>query len=548
MFVRVKRCKNKNGSVREYLLLCTAKREGKKVKQITLANLGRLDSSSTQRSIDTIIDNLVKFSKKRAIIDASKGLFAEYAKVYGPVVVFKSLWEKTGLKRIMERFAKESNCEFDLVSTIFALVLNRLIDPMSKLSTYDWIKKEIYLHGVEQDIELHHLYRSLDFLERKAKKIEDTLYYQDLNLFNAHVDLVFFDTTSIKFYGEENELMQRGLSKDKRGDLNQVIVGIVMRRDGKPISHHIFSGNTVDVKAFKAVILDLKERFGLKRVIFVGDRGMVSKENIDLLEQEGLEYILGVKLRSLKEVREEVLTRAGRYQKIKDNLFIKEIKLNQKRYIICFNPYEAEKDGLDREMLLEKLKQLVKEAPKGLIKNRGYKRYLTVERGGIKINLKKVEAEKKYDGKYVITSNTELKAEEIALAYRELWKIERVFRELKSYFEIQPIYHYVPRRIKAHIFLCFLALLLEWEFTKRLKEMEPEISPHQVIKDLLTVRVVKLRCNDKYYLVRTELNGKAYLGFRAAGIAVPPRVLEIGKNVVGTSEITGEKCPNIGKF
>jgi len=149
-------------------------------------------------------------------------------------------------------------------------------------------------------------------------------------------------------------------------------------------------------------------------------------------------------------------------------------------------------------MLLEKLKQLVKEAPKGLIKNRGYKRYLTVERGGIKINLKKVEAEKKYDGKYVITSNTELKAEEIALAYRELWKIERVFRELKSHFEIQPIYHYVPRRIKAHIFLCFLALLLEWEFTKRLKEIEPDISPHQVIKDLLTVRVVKLKCSDKF--------------------------------------------------
>ena len=143
---------------------------------------------------------------------------------------------------------------------------------------------------------------------------------------------------------------------------------------------------------------------------------MVSKENIALPEQAGLEYILGVKLRSLKEIREEVLTRAGR--KIKDNLSIKEVKLNQKRYIICFNPSEAEKDALDREMLLEKLKQLLKENPKGLIKNRGYKRYLIVERGGIKINLKKVEAEKKYNGKYVITSNTELKAEE--MAYREL--------------------------------------------------------------------------------------------------------------------------------
>jgi len=147
---------------------------------------------------------------------------------------------------------------------------------------------------------------------------------------------------------------------------------------------------------------------------------MVSKENVALPEQAGLEYILGVKLRSLKEVREEVLTRGGRYQKIKDNLSIKEVKLNQKRYIICFNPSEAEKDALDREMLLERLKQRLKENPKGLIKNRGYKRYLTVEREGIKNNLKKVEAEKKYDGKYVITSNTELKAEEMALAYREL--------------------------------------------------------------------------------------------------------------------------------
>lgn len=189
-------------------------------------------------------------------------------------------------------------------------------------------------------------------------------------------------------------------------------------------------------------------------------------------------------------------------------------------------------------MFLDKLKRLLKEDPKGLIKNRGYKRYISVEKEGIKINFKKIEVEEKYDGKYVLSSNTELKAKEIALAYRELWKIERVFRELKSYLEIQPIYHYVPRRIKAHIFLCFLALLLEWEFSKRLKEIEPDISSHQVIKDLLSVRIVKLKCENKYYLVRTELNGKAYLGFRAAGIAVPPRVLEIGGGVVGTP---GEK-------
>jgi len=533
MFVRVKRYKNKDGSVREYLLLCTAKREGNKIKQITLANLGRLDSKKTQKSIDTIIENLVKFSKKKALIDATNSLFADYAKLYGPVEVFKALWKKTGLKGIIERLASESQVEYDLPSTIFALVLNRLLAPSSKLSAHEWIRNEVYLEGKEEEIGLHHLYRGLDFLEENAKGIEDELYRQELNLFNRGVELVFFDTTSIKFYGQENELMQRGYSKDRRPDLNQVVIGIVLRRDGKPISHHVFSGNTVDVNAFKAVVEDLKDRFGLKRVIFVGDRGIVSKETLELLEQEGLEYIVGV--RKQKEVREEVLSRAGRYKRVKEGLFAKEVKLtSDKRYIICLNIQEAQRDAAARKEMLSRLRELIKRSPKGLIKNRGYKKYLRVKQGGIELNEEKIKGEKRYDGKYVVRTNTGLRAEEVVLAYKELWKIERVFRELKSEFEIQPIYHYVPRRIRGHIFLCFLALLLEWELRKRLKEVDAGLSAREVIRDLMSMRVVKLSSGGKSYLVRTELKGKAYFGFRAAGIGVPRRVVERG-TVVGTS-------------
>jgi len=535
MFVRTKTFKNKDGSIREYLFICETRREGNKVRQITLANLGRLDSIDTQRTIDNLIDSLAKFSKKRAILNLSKGLFADWAKLYGPVLVFKALWQKTGLKRIISEYAKERKFEFDLSSVIFSMVLGRLLDPLSKLSTQKWLKREVYDEEID-GLRLEHLYRSLDFLKENAENIEDSLYREDLNLFNQGVDLFFFDTTSIKFYGEENSLMKKGHSKDKRPDLNQVVVGIVLRRDGKPISHHIFPGNTVDVVAFKEMITSIKKRFRINRVVFVVDRGMISRENIRLLDELGLEYIIGVKLRQKKEVKEDVVSRAGRYKEVSKNLFVKEVFLGKKRYIVCLNPIEQIRDSLKRDEIIKRLKEKLKKDPKSLIKNHAYRGLIKIERDSIKINEEKIKEEERYDGKYVLTTNTNLSAEDVATAYRGLFRIERVFRELKSYLEIQPIYHYAERRIEAHIFLCFLALLLEWELARRLKEIDDKISVHEVIDDLCQVKIVKLRYEETEFLVRTELKGKAYLAFKAVGIRVPPRVIEL--NVVPTSSST----------
>ena len=540
MFIRTKTFKNKDGSTREYLFICETRRKGDKVRQITLANLGRLDSLNTQKTIDQLIESLAKFSQRKAIIDFSKSLFADWAKTHGPVLIFKALWEKIGLKHIIKSYAEERKFEFDPSSIIFSMVLNRLLDPLSKLSTHKWLTEEIYDEHLD-DLKLQQLYKSLDFLKENAKNVEDSLYRKDLNLFNQGVDIFFFDTTSIKFYGEENGLMKKGHSKEKRPDLNQVVIGIVLRRDGKPISHHIFPGNTADVRAFKKMLTSLKERFRINRVVFVVDRGMISKENLNLLDELNLEYIIGVKLRQIKEVKEDVITRAGRYQEVSENLFVKEVILGSKRYIVCFNPIEEIRESMQRDEIIERLKQKLSQDPKSLIKNRAYKTFLKIEKDTIRLNEQRIKEEKRYDGKYVLTTNTELSAKEVALAYKELWKIEKVFRELKTYLEIQPIYHYVERRIEAHIFLCFLALLLEWELSKRLKAIGSKIRVHEVIHDLSQLKIVKLGYQEKEFLVRTELKGKAHLAFKAVGIRIPPRVIEL--NVVPTSSILAEKCP-----
>ena len=540
MFIRTKTFKNKNGSTREYLFICETRREGNKVRQSTLVNLGRLDSLHIQKTIDQLIEGLAKFSHKKVIIDLSKDLFADWAKMYGPVLIFKALWERMGLKQIIKSYAEERKFEFDPTLIIFGMVLNRLLDPLSKLSTHRWLSEEIYDEDLD-NLKLQQLYKSLDFLKENAKGIENSLYRKDLNLFNQGVDLFFFDTTSIKFYGEENELMKKGHSKEKRPDLNQVVIGIVLRRDGKPISHHIFPGNTADVRAFKKMLTSLKERFSINRVVFVVDRGMISKENLSLLDELNLEYIIGVKLRQIKEVKEDVITRAGRYQEVSENLFVKEVILGSKRYIVCFNPVEEIRESMERDEIIEKLREKLSQGPKSLIKNRAYKTFLKIEKDAIRVNEERIKEEKRYDGKYVLTTNTELSAKEVALAYKELWKIEKVFRELKTYLEIQPIYHRVERRIEAHIFLCFLALLLEWELSKRLKAINEKTRVHEVIDDLTKLKIVKLGYKEREFLVRTELRGKTYLAFKAASVRIPPRVLEL--NVVPTSPILPEKCP-----
>ncbi|HHV77723.1 MAG TPA: IS1634 family transposase [Syntrophothermus lipocalidus] len=342
------------------------------------------------------------------------------------------------------------------------------------------------------------------------------------------VDLVFFDTTSVYFEGPTGAqgLCCYGYSKDRRPDRVQVIIGLLIDQDGIPIGHEVLPGNTADVESFLSMLRSCKERFNLRRVVIVGDRGLVSEKTIRAVEEAGYEYIFGVKMRRSREVRDEVLSRAGRYQEVEENLKVKNVVVDDKRCVICYNPQEAKRDAEAREEIIEGLKKkIAAQGIKGLVGNRGYARYLKVNRDAVEINEEAIAQEARYDGKYILKTNTDLTAAEVALAYKQLWLVERAFRELKSNLEIRPMYHWTESRIRGHIMVCFLAFYLEMVLRKRLKEVACDASYTQVIKDLSRVRAKKIVNGKRVAIVRSELCGDAHLAFKAAKMQVPSRVL-----------------------
>ena len=272
--------------------------------------------------------------------------------------------------------------------------------------------------------------------------------------------LVFFDTTSFYFEGEGgDELGQYGHSKDHRPDRRQVVVGALLTQEGRPLSCTVEPGNKTDVTALLPVVDRARERFGLTEVCFVADRGMVSRGVIEALEERGMGYILGMRMRRLNEVRDQVLSHPGRYQHVEDNLRVKEVRIEDRRYIVCYNPEQAKKDAADRQATLRALAKKLKQGAKALVGNRGFRRYLSAEKGAIRIDANRVKSEARYDGKWVLRTNTKLPADEVALQYKQLLTVERFFRTAKGLLQTRPIFHKANATISGHIFCSFLALL-----------------------------------------------------------------------------------------
>ena len=293
MYVRVKRFRNKDGSVREYLYIVKGVRVGGKPRQKVVAYLGRLDELQREGSIDALVEGLCRYAERAQVMEVAEDLFCHSAKEYGPVLVFKRLWEELGLGEFLGRYVAERGFEFDVVSAIFAMVLNRLLAPCSKLGVFRWIEE------VEEPsfagLSLHHFYRALDVLWEYKERLEEDLFRRRQDLFSQEVDLVFFDTTTVSFQGEGPEgLAEHGYSRDRRPDLRQIVVAVAMTKGGVPIAHEVFPGSTADVRSFARVISSLVARFPIGRVIVVS-RGTVSEENLKPLSALGLSYIVGVR-------------------------------------------------------------------------------------------------------------------------------------------------------------------------------------------------------------------------------------------------------------
>lgn len=343
------------------------------------------------------------------------------------------------------------------------------------------------------------------------------------DLFHLGLDVVFWDTTSTYFEGRGPEgLVSYGHSKDSRPDRLQVVIGLLMTQEGIPVAHEVFPGNKADLKTFAGVLKTLKERCQIRRVILVGDRGMASEEVLKEIEAEGFEYIVGVKMRKAKAM-DEVLSRAGRYKEVRSNLKVKEIELAGERYVLCFNPEEAERARKAREEAVLRLKEhLQRDGLKSLVGNSGYRRFLKVTGTGACIDEEKLKEEERYDGKYVLrTNNRTLGSDEVALAYKELWRVEQAFREMKSGLDLSPVFHWTEPRVRGHIMVCFLAFLLQSALGLRFEELGRKVPYTQLIHDLKQVRAFEIEIDGTRYLLRPPLYGSSYEGFRAAGIRPP---------------------------
>jgi hypothetical protein len=532
MFVRTKRS-DRNGSSYEYLQIVRSYREGGKVRQQVVASLGRKETLLASGELDGLLQSLGRYSEKLRVVEAvrTSGLAAHTARQWGPALVFGRLWEKQGLPHLLAELAQDRRFEFPVARACFALALQRLCGPGSDLAGSEWVKT------VEapdfQGLALQHFYRTVAFLAGVREELESKLFTRDLNLFNQTLDVIFIDTTSLYVYRDaETEWRKRGYSRDHRPDLPQWVLCVAVNASGWPIAWEIFPGNTADQKAMRRIVNALRTRFHPGNVTVVADRGMISRDTIKLLtdhEAAPFDYVLGCRMRRQKEVSESVLARGGRYQTVADNLEVKEVQVEGRRYVVCRNPWEALKDTAAREAILEKLRQTIeKQGAKAVVSNRGYARFLKVAKGSVSVDEAAVKRDARLDGKFVLTTNTDLPTAEVAQTYKSLWRVERTFREQKSTLEVRPIYHQNEDNSIGHIVASFLALRLEVDLQQRLEERQIKVSWPDLMRDLKQVQAVHLELDGQRYQLRTDMRGSAHLAFAAAGVRPPSPVTLLG--------------------
>ena len=495
-----------------------------------MANFGRLEEA--RENIPQIIEKLSQFTKKLKVIDLSKDIKSDWVKEYGLVIIFKRVWIRLGLDRHLKKYLKKRKIGFDAEELIYTMVLNRLIEPKSEMAIDEWTRN---LYGINPPKDLNQWYRALDLLIGHKDELEKDLFESGKDLFNQEIDVVLMDTTSLIYFGDGQKaenILDYGYSKQKRFDLKQVIVGILMTKEGLPIGHEVYPGNTNDINAFKEMIHTVRAKFKIRRVIIVCDRGMISEGNIRMLEENDYEYIIGLRMRQLSQKDADKILSVKNMVQVTKDLKGKEVHFNNRRAIVCFNQEEAIKDKQKREEIIQRLIiKLKTQGLKSLLIHKEYSKYLKVRADKPELNEEKIKAEELFDGKFVIQTNTKLNWKEVIRSYKDLWKVEAGFRTLKNELEMGPIYHYTERRIRAHIFICFLSLLLKVVFHKNLVNIKKSLSLSKVLEDTKKIKAVQLTIEDTPIVLRTELQGDAHYAFKAAQLTIPPRILNNPQNI-----------------
>lgn len=548
MFVRVK----KSGT-HEYLQLVHNQRLHGRVRQQVIATLGRRDLLQASGQLDALVASCARFAQHTAVLTAHQQGRIPPARTIriGPPLVFERLWQELGFPRLLQQLLAPRRFAFPLERAIFLTVLHRLFAPGSDRAADRW-RHQYALAGVDT-LQLHHLYRAMAWLgetlpdEQQAHAtpfgprctkdlIEEALFAQHRDLFSG-LALVFFDTTSLYFEGDGGDTLgQYGHSKDHRPDRKKMVVGAVLDQHGRPICCELWPGNTTDVKTLVPIVERLQHRFGITSLCIVADRGMISRATIQQLQRgdRGVRFILGARLRVVKEIREQVLTDAapftpvyGPRQKSTDlaPLAVKEVRIAERRYIVCHNEEQARKDRATRQALVAGLRDKLAGGAKKLIGNKGYRKYVrSVAGGGWEIDDAKVASEARCDGQWVLQTDLEEPAAEVAKHFKELWMVEQLFRSVKSLLATRPIYHHWDETIRGHVFCSFLALVLLKELLARMQTRGWDAEWAALREDLDNLEEITVANAGRTFVMRSQTRGEAGRALQAAGVALGPVV------------------------
>jgi hypothetical protein len=562
MYLRLSRQKRTDGSSLAHLQLAENVWDPRKQRSQAkvIYNCGRADDEQVTERLRRLAHSILRRCSPEEILAQDPTWRLINAWPYGDIYVLEQLWERLGVKAIITQVLGRRRFDFPVERALFARVANRACAPSSKLYCYEqWLGEDVRVEGAE-GLELHHLYRAMDFLEENKAAIEEALYFRVADLLNTDVELIFYDTTSLHFEVDEEDVgagvddevrgsvaaggktyrapRKRGKSKNGRDDAPQIVVGLAVTRDGFPVRHWVFPGNTVDVTTVEQVKRDLKG-WRLNRCVFVGDAGMVSKANLSELARGGGRYIVCMPVHPGGEVDREVISRPGRYQHVAQNLEVKEVVVGKgerrRRYVVCHNPIEAERQRRHREQVLIELAAeidtLREQGGAGHSKrvcalraSGRYGRYVRLTKTGKPlIDAAKVKGAERLDGKFVVHSNDDtLSAEDMALGYKQLQRVEEAWRRLKSGLRMRPVFHWAPHRIHAHVALTVLALLLE-----RVAEQACAQTWRNIRDDLRQIKLAQLSSPNGTVWQVTEPAPPAAKRLKSLRIPNPPPILKL---------------------
>lgn len=551
MFIRV--VKNSTGQA-YYQLVESYWQEGRS-KQRLLLSLGRVGDDG-EKALDDIARAISKYRDVMTASQLAKEISVDQTFILGPLLILEKIFDRFGVTDSLGKIViKHSQLEIDFCKTIFTIVACRFVKPGSKLKIFEHWLKSLYPDMIDSDLPLHHLYRALDLLAEHKEDIEKDLYWRDRDLLSEPTDIVLYDLTTLRFESTQKteELRRFGYSKEMRSDCTQVVFGLLLNTEGIPLGFEVYPGNTFEGNTLEGIVNKMREKFQIRRMIFVADRGLFSSKNLNFLRKDGGEFIVGHRLGSLKGLEKENLYNLESFNWIiAGSLAVKEIATQDgDRLIVTWSMVRAERDIKTRKDILEKIEKKIKAkkknvTAKALISNTNYHKFLKgLDGGHPELNIEAIAEDSKKDGFFgVVTNVKDLTAEQIITNYKELWKIEDAFGELKGTLKARPVFHWTDKRIIGHLTACFIAFYCEAQITKLLREKKMSLKSKAIengdikvrsltvveaLRELNEIRAVPVKMRGQTVWCRTDIAGNAVEVFRAIGAKIPSKILKIEK-------------------